>query len=87
MPLVVSGDISTGVARMFAVGLSVDEHGDSVEQEEECGHEESDSRVPARPGPFPLSGSSVGVKVHAVIFSSGPEALLPEPGAELESWY
>jgi hypothetical protein len=77
MPLVVSGNISTGVARLFAVGLSVDEYGDSVEQEEECDHEERDPRVPARPGSFPLSGGRAGVEVHAGIFSSNSEAPLP----------
>ena len=63
--------------RLLAVGLSIGEHGDRVEQQEKCDHEERDPRVPARPGPVPLSGGSVGVEVQAVIFSSDPEAPLP----------
>ena len=58
--------IDAGVARLLVVGLRVDEHGDGVEQQEECDHEERDPRVPARPGSVPLSGGSVGIEVHAV---------------------
>ena len=79
------GRLGAGIARLLVVGLRVGEHGERVEQQEECDHEERDPRVPARSGPFPLSGSSIGIEVHAVILSSDPEA--PLPGAEVKSWY
>ena len=60
--------IDTGVARLLFLGPSVDEHGESVDRQEESNHQEREHGIPARPGSRFLPGASRGVEVDAVIF-------------------